>query len=87
LATEARRSHEEYWNCTSPEKKFERAFYSEGWDVGFSDELEFFSMRAENTLGENAAGEGSDKIKGLEIWVEKCLQEPVKRGGFVWEWE
>lgn len=78
LATEARRFHEEYWSRTFPEKKFERAFYSEGWDVGFSDEMKFFSMRAEDALGENAAGEGNDKIRCLEICVEKWLLESYR---------
>jgi hypothetical protein len=71
LATEAGRSHEEYWNRTSPEKKFKRAFCIEGWDVGFSDEMKFFSMRAEDALDENAAGGGNGKIRCSEIWVQK----------------
>ena len=66
LATEARRSHEEYWNRTSPEKKFKRAFCIEGWDVGFSDALTFFSMRTDGALRERVAGEGCDKIGCLE---------------------
>jgi hypothetical protein len=87
LANAARQSHEEYWNRTSPGKQFEHDLYSEGWDVGFSDAQKFFTMRADGVLGEKTAGEGSDKIGCLEIWVKKRLLESGRRGEFVWEWE
>lgn len=86
MADGARRGHEEYWNNTSPGKKFEHHLYSEGWDVGFSDAQKFFSMRADGALGERA-GEGGDKIGCLEIWVKKRFLESGNRGEFVWEWE
>ncbi len=87
MANDARRSYEEYWNRTCPEKKFEHALCSERWDVELSDVIKFFSVRAGDALGENAAVEGSDKIGCLETWVEKRLLDLGKRGEFVWELE
>jgi hypothetical protein len=87
LAGSAKQSHEEYWNRTCPGKKFEHQLYNEGWDVGFSDALTFFGMRADGALRERVAGEGCDKIGCLELWVKKRFMESGKRGEFVWEWE
>ena len=86
VADNARRSHEEYWNKTSPGKQFEHHLYSEGWDVGFSDAQKFFSMKADGALG-NRAGEGGDKIGCMEIWTKKRLLQSGNRGPFTWEWE
>ena len=86
MADGARKGHEEYWNNTSPGKKFEHNLYSEGWDVGFSDAQKFFCMRADGALG-GRAGEGGDKIGCLEVWVKKRLLESGNRSEFVWEWE
>ncbi len=86
MADGARRSHEDYWNNTAPGKLFEHHFFSEGWDIGFSDAQKFFSMRANGALGEKA-GDGGDKIGCLEIWVKKRLLESGNRGEFIWEWE
>ena len=87
LACLARKSHEEYWGRTCPGKVFEHLLYGEGWDIGFSDALKFFSMRADGALGEKVAGEGGDKVGCLELWVKKRLLDSGKRGEFVWEWE
>jgi aryl-phospho-beta-D-glucosidase BglC (GH1 family) len=86
LAQAARRSHNDYWTRTCPGKRFEHHLYGEGWDVGFSDALTFFIMRANGALGVQAAA-GGDKIGCLEIWVKKRLLECGQRGEFVWEWE
>jgi hypothetical protein len=51
MARGARQSHEDYWNHTSPRKKFEHALYSEGWNPGFADTNKFFTMRADGALG------------------------------------
>jgi hypothetical protein len=64
----------------------EHDLYSEGWDIGFSDAITFFIMRAGGALRERTAVEGGDKIGCLEIW-EKRLLESGKRRKFVWEWE
>lgn len=87
LAQTAREGHEGYWNNTCPGQKFEHQLYSEGWDVGFSDAMKFFTMRADGALGAQAALGGGDKIGCLEIWVKKRLVECGQRGEFVWEWE
>lgn len=86
LADGARQSHEGYWTKKSPGKKFEHYLYSEGWDVGFSDALAFFTLRAEGLLDGSTEG-GGDKIGCLEIWVKKRLLESGERGPFAWEWE
>ena len=87
LGYSARQFHEEYWNRTCPGKRFEHQLYSEGWDVGFSDALKFFGMRADGAFGEKIASEGGDKIGCLELWVKKRLLDSGRRGEFVWEWE
>jgi len=79
--------HEAYWNSTAPGKIFEHQLYHEGWDVGFSDAQNFFTMRADGALGDKAAGVGGDKIGCLDIWVKKRWLESSHRGEFVWEWE
>jgi hypothetical protein len=86
LAKGARESHEEYWNRTCPGQHFEHERYSQGWDVGFSDALSFFVMRADGGLGDKA-GEGGDRIGCIEIWAKKRLLESGQGGAFVWEWE
>ena len=85
LAEAARHSHDAFWTKKSPGKKFEHHLYGEGWDVGFSDALKFFTLRADGLL--EGAAEGGDKIGCLEIWVKKRLIESGERGGFAWEWE
>lgn len=87
MGNDAQRAHEEYWNRTSPGKKFEHHLYSEGWKVGFHDAEKFFSMRADGVLGEKTHSQGGDKIGCLEIWVKKRLLESGQRGEFVWEWD
>jgi hypothetical protein len=87
LKNGASRSHNEYWNRTSPGKKFEHHLYSGGWDIGFSDAQKFFNMRADGALGGKANGGGGDTIGCLEIWVKKRLVESGQRGEFLWEWE
>lgn len=84
LAETARRSHEAYWTRTAPRRRFEHQLYSEGWEVGFSDALSFFTARAEGRL---AGGAGGDKIGLLEVWVKKRLRESGERGRSPWEWE
>lgn len=86
LAKDARVSHEDYWNRTCPGQHFEHERYSRGWEVGFSDALSFFVMRADGGLGDKA-GEGSDRIGCLELWAKKRLLESGEGGAFVWEWE
>jgi aryl-phospho-beta-D-glucosidase BglC (GH1 family) len=86
LAKQARESHEEYWSRTCTGQHFEHDRYSQGWDVGFSDALFFFVMRADGGLGEKA-GAGGDRIGVLDIWVKKRLLESGQGGTFVWEWE
>lgn len=86
LSAAARQSHDAYWAKTSPGAKFEHHRYSEGWEVGFSDALEFFNMRVSGRLGDGVV-EGGDRIGCLEIWVEKRLLESGQRGKFAWEWE
>ena len=86
LVKNARESHAEYWNRTCPGQKFEHERYSQGWEVGFSDALSFFVIRADGGLGDKA-GEGGDRIGCLEIWAKKRLLESGQGGAFVWEWE
>lgn len=69
LANQARRSHDEYWNRTCPGKYFEHERYSQDWDVGFSDALSFFVMRADGGLGDRA-GEGGDRIGCIDVYVK-----------------
>ena len=80
-----RKAHITYWSQTSPGKHFEHWRFEQGWDLGFSDAVAFFSMRANG--GIRGSVEGADKIGGLEIWIRKRLRESGMRGGFVWEWE
>ncbi|KAH8808200.1 glycoside hydrolase superfamily [Xylogone sp. PMI_703] len=87
LASAARQMHEEYWSRTTPGKRFEHQLYSEGWEVGFSDALVFFTMRTNGVLGDKMSKEGGDKIGCLNIWVKKRLLESGRTGEFVWEWE
>ena len=84
-----RSNHENYWNSASPGKKFQHELYSAGWDLGYSDAMSFFKMRAEGSLGANArdAVGGGDKIGCLDVWIKKRLLESNARGEFVWEWE
>jgi hypothetical protein len=86
LSKDARQTHEEYWNRTCPGQKFEHERYSQGWEVGFSDALSFFVMRADGGLGDKA-GEGGDRIGCVEIWTKKRLLESGQGGAFAWEWE
>jgi len=86
LAQDARVSHEAYWNRTCPGQYFEHDRYAQGWDVGFSDALSFFVMRADGGLGDRA-GEGGDCIGCIEIWSRKRLLESGQGGAFAWEWE
>lgn len=76
-------NHINYWNQTAPGATFEHWRYGSGWDVGFSDALAFFSMRANGGL----QGGGGDKIGCLDLWVRKRIAESGQTGGFVWEWE
>jgi hypothetical protein len=89
LASTDRANHENFWNSTSPGKKFQHELYSLGWDIGYSDALNFFKMRAEGTLGANARDQvgGGDKIGCLDVWLKKRLLESTARGEFMWEWE
>ena len=89
LAHTDRSNHENYWNSTSPGKRFQHELYSSGWDIGFSDALYFFKMRAEGSFGAHARDlvGGGDKIGCLDVWVKKRLLESNARGEFVWEWE
>jgi hypothetical protein len=86
LKEAALRSHVDYWNRTAPGKKFEHERYGQGWDVGFSDAVCFFEMRANGYLGSEATG-GGDRIGCLDIWVQKRLRESGQGGEFIWEWE
>jgi hypothetical protein len=57
--------------------------YTKGWDVGWTDALSFFTMRAEGKL--QGGAEGGDKLGCLEIWVKKRLLESGERGPYAWE--
>lgn len=87
LGAAAKGGHEGYWNQTSPGQYFEHWQYAEGWEIGFSDAMAFFTMRSQGGLGENVRGEGADKIGCLEIWAKKRFLESGRRGPLKWEWE
>jgi len=76
-------NHTNYWNQTAPGETFEPWRFGAGWDVGFSDALAFFSIRANGGL----QGGGGDRIGCLDLWVRKRIAESGQGGGFVWEWE
>ena len=78
-------SHVGYWNQTSPGGYFEHWRFEQGWDLGFSDALAFFGMRANGRV--SGARTGGDTIGALEIWIRKRLQESGHNGQFLWEWE
>ena len=71
LATNSRAEHETYWNNNSTGKIFQHHLYSEGWEVGYSDALNFFKMRVEGGFGPKVQDIGGDKIGCLEIWAKK----------------
>jgi hypothetical protein len=53
-------NHTNYWNQTAPGETFEHWRFGAGWDVGFSDALAFFSIRANGGLqGVVATGLGA----------------------------
>ncbi len=78
-------SHIGYWNQTAPGGYFEHWRFEQGWDLGFSDALTFFSMRANG--GVQGAQSGGDTIGMLEVWIRKRLLESGQKGKFLWEWE
>jgi aryl-phospho-beta-D-glucosidase BglC (GH1 family) len=87
LGNSARKAHEDYWTGAAPGQHFEHDRYIDGWNVGFSDGLSFFVMRAEGGLGDKAGEAGGDRIGCLDIWVKKRLLESGQGGAFAWEWE
>ena len=76
-------AHVAYWAKTSPGQTFEHWRYENGWDVGFSDAMAFFGMRASGQL----VGPGGDKIAMLDLWALKRIKESGQGGSFVWEFE
>jgi len=86
LGSNAKGSHQQYWDQTSPGVRFQHELFNGAWEVGFSDAFSFFTLKSENGLGFKCT-EGADKIGCLEIWVKKRLLESGQRGEFVWEWE
>ena len=78
-------SHVGYWDQTASGGYFEHWRFEQGWDLGFSDALTFFGMRANG--GVQGAQTGGDTIGALEIWIRKRLLESGQKGGFLWEWE
>ena len=78
-------SHVGYWNQEAPGGYFEHWRFEQGWDLGFSDALTFFGMRANG--GVSGAQSGGDSIGALEVWIRKRLHESGHTGKFLWEWE
>lgn len=78
-------AHVGYWNQTSPGGQFEHGRFEQGWDVGFSDALAFFGVRANGGLGGSSTG--GDTIGHLDLWVRKRIMESGQGGRFLWEFE
>ena len=70
-------AHVGYWDQTSPGGQFEHWRFEQGWDVGFSDALAFFAIKANGGLGGTSTG--GDTIGHLDLWVRKRSVE----SGFV----
>jgi aryl-phospho-beta-D-glucosidase BglC (GH1 family) len=96
LAVGAYGSHVAYWTRTSPGRAFEHERYAHGWQLGFSDALAFFVMKADGGFGDRAraAEGGGDQIACLDIWVKKRMGEyqdaqasSGQGSAFGWEWE
>lgn len=71
LRTNALVAHGKYWNKKDPGKTYNHALWSQGWEVGWDDALDFFKMRSSGALGTAIQNIGGDKIGCLEIWVKK----------------
>lgn len=76
-------SHVSYWDKLSPGQRYEHWRFENGWDVGYTDAMTFFGMRANRQL----AGQGGDKIGMLDVWVRKRIRESGQGGGYLWEFE
>ena len=83
--TQAVGGHVGYWDRTAPGGKFEHWRFEQGWEMGFSDALAFYEMRACEAM--DGARSGADTIGALDLWVLKRLRESGQQGGFAWEWE
>lgn len=68
--------HVDYWNKTLPGGNFEHDRFNAGFDLGFSDALEFFNMRRSRQL----VGPGADRIGMLDLWVRKRMIESGQEG-------
>lgn len=87
------KTHIDWWTETAPPGFFEHWRFEQGWDLGFSDALTFYEMRANGGL--QGAQSGADTIGTIEMWVRKRFRdsgqkecdEKKKKGQFWWEWE
>ncbi|KAL2223076.1 putative glucan 1,3-beta-glucosidase precursor [Thermoascus aurantiacus ATCC 26904] len=86
LRDSAASEHTRYWDQTAPGVQFEHWRYTHGWDLGFSDAMNFFCARAHDFLP--GGGDGGDKIGALDLWVNKRIVETNQFGlDFGCEWE
>ncbi|KAI9750064.1 MAG: hypothetical protein M4579_006616 [Chaenotheca gracillima] len=83
LKSAASSAHQTYWQQHASGQTFEFWRFDNGYDVGFSDALAFFGMRANGSL----KGIGGDKIGMMDVWVRKRIFESGQAGSYVWEYE
>ncbi|KAJ9375788.1 CAZyme family GH5 [Paecilomyces variotii] len=78
--------HTRFWDSSAPGVHFEHWRYAYGWDLGFSDAMNFFCARAHGVIpGE---GDGGDMIGARELWLKKRMLETNQFGlNFGWIWE
>lgn len=84
--SEARDSHEKYWDRVAPSKKMQHERYSAGWTLGFDDAHDFFTARSNGLLGPKQTFV-ADKLGCLDEWLQLRKYEFQQDGEHVWEWE
>jgi aryl-phospho-beta-D-glucosidase BglC (GH1 family) len=81
--------HVQHWNTAAPKTKFEHWRFTAGWDIGFSDAMNFFCARVHGVVpDEGERTGGGDKIGALDLWIKKRIVEADQhRQPLGWQWE
>lgn len=75
--------HARFWDSKAPGSGWDHSRYAYGWDLGYSDAMNFFCHDAVP-----GRGEGGDKIGAVDLWVRKRMIETNQvNEGLGWEWE